>query len=58
MMHSFNNVLFNVELFNIVFYCCTNNAQLMTDAPQLTFTCSNSTIETLRKGVKYIQSWQ
>ena len=56
MMHSFNNVLFHVELFNIVFYCCTNNAQLMTDAPQLTFTCSNSTIETLRKGVKYIQS--
>ena len=24
--------------------------------PQLTFTCSNSTIETLEKGVKYSQS--
>ena len=25
---------------------------------QLTVTCSNSTIETLGKGVKYVQSWQ
>ena len=25
---------------------------------QLTFTCSNSTIETLEKGVKYVQSLQ
>ena len=25
---------------------------------QLTFTCSNSTIETLEKDVKYVQSWQ
>ena len=25
---------------------------------QLAFTCSKSTLETLEKGVKYIQSWQ
>ena len=25
---------------------------------QLTFTCSNSTIETLEKGVQYVQSYQ
>ena len=26
--------------------------------PMLPFTCSNSKIETLGKGVKYVQSWQ
>ena len=26
------------------------------EAPQLTFTCLNLTIETLEKGVKYVQS--
>ena len=25
---------------------------------QLTFTCAELTIETLEKGVKYVQSWQ
>ena len=29
-----------------------------TVASQLTFTCSKSTIETLEKGVKYVQSQQ
>ena len=27
----------------------------MKEVTQLTFTCSNSTIETLEKGVKYVQ---
>ena len=39
-----------------VFYCCTNNAPFMVDCPQVTFACSKSTIETLEKGVKYVQS--
>ena len=31
---------------------------VITQTSQLTFTCSNSKIETLEKGGKYVQSWQ
>ena len=31
---------------------------LITILPQLTFSCSKSTIETLEEGVKYVQSQQ
>ena len=36
---------------------CINNDYITTPLhTQLTFTCSNSTIQTLEKGVKYVQS--
>ena len=37
-------------------YLHDETALLCTQLTQLTFTCSNSTIETLKKGVKYVQS--
>ena len=48
LVHNLNVVLFNVAHFNIVFHCCTNIVPLMIDSPQLTFTCSNSTIRITR----------
>ena len=40
----------NIPAFNEV------NVKLLVHSSQLTFTCSKSTIETLEKGVKYVQN--
>ena len=47
----------NLQKINIYKYI-SNNSEILTKITitQLTFTCSNSTIETLEKGVKYVQS--
>ena len=42
------------EMFHSVYFPAENQISISTS--QLTFTCSKSTIETLEKGVKYIQS--
>ena len=56
-------ILFSVSLLSL--YECTNILQNISVArfmetalviTQLTFTCSNSTIETLEKDVKFVQS--
>ena len=40
----------NIPAFNEV------NLKMLVNSSQLTFTCSKSTIETLEKGVKYVQN--
>ena len=42
-------------LFQVV-DCIELAERFMEGLAQLTFTCSNSTIETVEKGVKYVQS--
>ena len=64
MLHNFH--LFESRFFlltKVAFLCCKYNlsCNLMSVAristqPQQTFTCSKSTIDTLEKGVKYVQS--
>ena len=47
----------SIDLHNIFLkYCKVAHKTLHVASSQLTFTCSKSTIETLEKGVKYVQS--
>ena len=40
----------------MVIFDMTSCENCSSNIAQLTFTCSNSTIETLKKGAKYVQS--
>ena len=48
----------NIDVHFNLLYCLSTSRikNLLKVLYQLTFTCSNSTIETLEKGVKYVQS--
>ena len=46
-------MIFNILSFKLL--ACFDKK--LKTVPQLTFTCSKSTIETLQKGVKYVQSY-
>ena len=52
----FNGLIFSV-FSNIVWYMRNKFVLLFGDLqPRLTFTCLKSTLETLERGVKYVQS--
>ena len=50
------HIFHNIKMLNILFLSCDSVRLILFAKSQLTFTCSKSTIETLKKAVKYVQS--
>ena len=42
--------------FSVGLEICSDDLKIFKTIPQLAFTCLNSSIQTLEKGVKYVQS--
>ena len=55
-IESWKHVIMNMAMFGRVYFSyLLNHKQLLKNTSRLTLTCSKSTIETLQKGVKYVQ---